>query len=237
MPLSLQHDSVDIWTVALNATAPTGDELQEILSADEQARAARFHFEPDQRRYIVTRAHLRRLVSGYTTCPAERIRFRYSARGKPALEQPAGDLRINVSHSDEHALLAFTRGREIGVDIEKMKPEIEALTLAVRFFSPGESETLKCLPEDKRGSAFYRGWTCKEALLKAWGTGLYLPLDCFDVEIDPTRPAGLLATRPDASLACRWSVQDLRAPDGYAAALAVEGNISKPKIRTFEIPA
>jgi 4'-phosphopantetheinyl transferase len=227
---ALAPHSIHVYIVALELEEAARHDLQAILSEDEKSRAARFHFDRDRLRYMMARGSLRRLLAAYVHAHPADIRFAYSERGKPSLLQPSSDVRFNISHSDNYALLAFTRSREIGVDIEKIKPEVEAEKLAKRFFSAQESRSLQAVAAESQASAFYRGWTCKEALLKAWGTGLYLPLDCFDVELDPARRARLLATRPDASLATRWSVQSLEAPAGYAAAIAVEGNLSQLEI-------
>src|SRR5205085_1719357 len=116
-------------------------------------------------------------------------------------------------------------GREIGVDIEKTREDVETGQLAERFFSVFEVAELQKLPSEVKITGFFRTWTCKEAFIKAQGTGLSMPLDSFDVEVDVGKPAALLATRPDTAAARRWSLRLLDVPPGYAAALAVEGII------------
>jgi 4'-phosphopantetheinyl transferase len=231
---SLPPSAVHLWIVPLEAPETAWKSWQEVLSADEQARAARFHFERDRRRFVVTRASLRRLLASYTRSDPALLAFSYSSYNKPSLSESPTDIRFNVSHSGELALLAITHGREVGVDIEKIRPEVEAETLAERFFSPAERKALRGTPAKGKSAAFFRGWTCKEAFVKAQGMGLSLPLDCFDVELEPEKPAALLATRPDAAEAKLWSLHLVEVPDGYAAALAVQGSLGELMMLGFE---
>lgn len=126
-----------------------------------------------------------------------------------------------MSHTDGLALLAFERKREVGVDVERIRPQLDARKLAERFFSVRERQYLESLSGDELYIAFCRCWTRKEAYVKARGDGLSLPVDQFDVSIEANDPHALLATRPDASEASRWTVRDLFTSPGYAAALAV----------------
>jgi 4'-phosphopantetheinyl transferase len=100
--------------------------------------------------------------------------------------------------------------------------------LAVRFFSPRERAALAVLAPGVRARAFFDVWTRKEAYVKARGLGLAMPLDSFDVAAAPAATDALLATRPDSGDAARWTVRDLAAPPGYAAALASAAGTSMP---------
>ena len=117
----------------------------------------------------------------------------------------------------------MTLGREIGVDIERIRPEFGGDAIAGRFFAPGEIAELRALPDESRSLAFFHGWARKESYIKAKGKGLALPLDEFEVAIAPDRPAALLATLPDPTEAARWSLVELPAEPGYVAAVCVEG--------------
>ena len=120
--------------------------------------------------------------------------------------------------------MAFARDREIGIDVEKVDREVDAKKLSDRFFSVRERQCLKDLSGEELKSAFFRCWTRKEAYVKARGEGLSLPLDQFDVSVD--KSCALLATRPDASEAARWTLRDLPMSPGYAAALAVSEGVA-----------
>jgi 4'-phosphopantetheinyl transferase len=121
------------------------------------------------------------------------------------------------------ALYALTRGRELGVDLELIRCDLEAEQIAERFFSQREIVALRALPPALRRYAFFLCWTRKEAYIKARGEGLSMPLDQFDVSLIPGEPAALLGTQPDPNEALNWSLMNLTPASGYAAALATEG--------------
>ncbi len=225
----LRHSAVHVWAVRLDD--PAGSKFELMLSADERSRAARFHFEHDRRRFTVARAYLRGILSAYTGMDAAELTFLTSPYGKPSLKNAPLDIRFNVSHSGSLATVAITTGREIGIDIEKIRDDLELDLLAHRFFSPTEVETF-CRAKHPKNAVFFRTWTCKEAFLKAQGMGLSLPLDCFDVEVDMGKPAALLATRPDATEAGRWCLRVLQVEDGFAAAVAARESITELSILT-----
>jgi 4'-phosphopantetheinyl transferase len=112
----------------------------------------------------------------------------------------------------------------VGIDIERIRSDLEVGEIADRFFSRREVAMLQTLPTEEQRQAFFRCWTRKEAYIKARGEGLSLPLDEFDVSLAPGEPAAILGTRPDSSEASRWSLQELAPAPGYVAALAVEGH-------------
>ena len=121
--------------------------------------------------------------------------------------------------------MAFIRGREVGVDVEKVRRQNDVEKIAERFFSLHERRELERVSGDDLHQAFFRCWTRKEAYIKAKGEGLSLPLHQFDVSIDPNPKQALLATRPDASEAGRWELFNISINPGYAAALAVERSL------------
>lgn len=227
-PPSLTNDEVHVWRIALDVGAPLLSYLRKILAENEQQRADRFHFEKDRRHFTAGRGALRILLAGYLARRPEEVRFAYSNYGKPRLadEDNKGNLRFNLTHSHGLALLAVTRGREIGVDVERLREmQHDGEPLAERFFSPREAAVLRSLPTRLRREAFFRCWTSKEAYIKAQGKGLSLPLDQFDVSLHPDEPAALLATQHDPQEARRWSLRSLFPSEGYVAAVAVEGHV------------
>jgi 4'-phosphopantetheinyl transferase len=159
-----------------------------------------------------------------------KVRLERGTHGKPRLATAHGvDIRFNLSHAAERAVLAVTLGREVGVDVEACR-EIEALELARRFFAPGESAAMEALPAAERTEAFFRLWTCKESYLKARGEGLLARLDAF--EFDPaSHPARLLWSALDPEDTTRWHVMGFSVVAGYVGALAVEGHA--PAVRVW----
>jgi 4'-phosphopantetheinyl transferase len=223
--LPLGEGEVHLWRINLAAVASAEKRWQTILSADERARAARFHFERDRRHFTATRALLRMILAGYLDSDPAQLAFRYSEKEKPSLDPPTSThpVEFNVSHSGTAALLAFARGRVLGVDIEIIREDFDPAALAHRFFSAHEQRQLTALDPSEKYRGFFRCWTRKEAYIKAVGTGLSLPLDQFDVSLRPSDENALLATRPEASEAALWSLREVPAGGGYVGALCVRG--------------
>jgi len=223
--LVLLENEIHIWRANLDRDLTCLQQLVKILSSDELERANRFHFETDKNRFIIGRGILRNILSYYLGIAPDRLQFCYGSRGKPALQ--TGDLsnplHFNLSHSQGLALYAFTRDRQIGIDIEYVRHLPGLDQIVAQFFSARERATFRALPPSQQQAAFFHGWTCKEAVLKALGEGLALPLDRFDVSLLPDRPAELLSINGDRGAAKQWFLQSfIPAPD-YVAAVAVEG--------------
>jgi 4'-phosphopantetheinyl transferase len=223
--IRLGSNEVHVWRASLDEPPPQIDSFLHTLAADERTRAQRFYFQTDRERFITAHGVLRAILGLYLNREPKCLSFCYSSHGKPALAwEYGGDaIRFNMSHSQGVALYAVTRGREIGIDLEFIRCDLEVEQIAERFFSPREIATLRALPVYLRRHAFFLCWTCKEAYIKARGEGLSIPLDQFDVSLIPGEPEALLSTQPDADEALRWSLRGLTLASGYSAALAVEG--------------
>jgi 4'-phosphopantetheinyl transferase len=219
-------EEVHIWRSSLDLPLWRVNALKQVLAPDERERADRFVRAEDRTRFIGGRGVLRTILGRYLGLDPRQLRFCYNPFGKPALEAAAGGelLRFNVSHSGDIALYAVTSGREIGIDIERIRPDVGTEDIAERFFSRQEIATLRGLPAPCRLEAFFACWTRKEAYLKARGNGLSLPLDGFDVSLAPGHAAALLGVHDDAAEATRWSLRALFPGPDHVAALAVEGH-------------
>jgi 4'-phosphopantetheinyl transferase len=223
--LALGADEVHVWRASLNRPQHRLQHLHGILASEECERAARFNFARDRRHFIAARGVLREILSRYLKLSPDSLQFRYTSYGKPYLTDECGGewLRFNVSHSGELALYAVSRGRELGVDIEQIRKDIEHMRIASDFFSRQESAALHALPAHLQPEAFFLCWTRKEAYIKAIGEGLSLPLHSFDVSLTPGAPASLLAVRGDTQEAARWTLRALEPGPNYHATLVAEG--------------
>jgi len=223
--IALGADDIHCWRASLDATPETVASFAATLSPDERERAARFRAPADGDRFTVGRGILRAILAGYLGIEPGALRFIYGAHGKPALVSGdnAKDIRFNLSHSRGLALFAFALGREIGADLEFMRPNLDTERLAVRFFSREEIRTLQALPDAERRAAFFRCWSRKEAFIKARGEGLSLPLDGFTVSLAPGAAAALLHVAADEAEARRWELREIPVAADYAAAIAAEG--------------
>src|SRR5882757_3645072 len=224
----LPEDEVHVWRTTLDMVPSGFETLRQILSSDERERASRFHLAADQRRGVIGRGYLRLLLGRILDLPANKLQFEYDEFGKPSLIPDQGlPLQFNVSHSGDLVLIAITIGRAVGVDVEKIRTDLDLDGIAARFFSASEYRILASLAGPGRYHAFFACWTRKEAYLKARGVGLSLPLDQFDVSFLPEEEPRLLATRPDPAEAKQWKLQRLDPSSGYAAALAAAGSAWK----------
>ena len=222
----LAPGDIHLWCADLNRAAPYLRMLARTLSADELARASRFHFETDRTRFILRRGILRMCLGNYLGVEPSLLRFSYGKNGKPALDEPLGkgNIFFNSSHSNGIALYAFTDVGEIGVDIEQIHAIDDLKSIAARCFSPTEYQTLVGLPDASKQEAFFNCWTRKEAFVKAKGLGLTLPLNSFEVALAPGEPARLLQVSGNSWEASCWALCDLQPLSGYVGALAVEGH-------------
>lgn len=224
---SLSSDRVDVWRMQLDGpieiTPPPN-----ILSSDELTRAGQYHFEKDCQHFSRCRSTLRVLLSRYLGIPAAEIRFEYQSTGKPELaaRQNPHRLRFNVSHSAGLALIAVSSDHRIGIDIEKIRADVDTISLADRFFSARERADLRSLPDHLRLPAFFACWTRKESFLKATGDGLSVPLADFSMTTDPDLDPELEELRGNGEARKQWFLADLSVADGYRAAMAIEGAFS-----------
>ena len=216
--LKLGTDQVDLWHLRL---APETADAQ-TLSPDEKLRAGRFLGADKRIQFVAARAQLRKILSRYLDIAPEAVAFEIGEHGKPRLSHAPG-LEFNLSHSGDAGLVGVSRGIRIGVDIEFEKPGRRFAGLAERFFSTPESAALLKLPTGDQPPGFYRGWTCKEAYLKAWGTGLTFPSNRFSVDFLRTQRPRLVTTEMPDDQPGAWQFRVLPCFPGFAAALCHEG--------------
>ncbi|MGJ3252881.1 MAG: 4'-phosphopantetheinyl transferase family protein [Elainellaceae cyanobacterium] len=206
-------------------------QFAQVLAADEQERAQRFRSDPHRQQFIAARGLLRILLGDYLDIDPAQIQFVYGDYGKPLLNASSMSqaLHFNLSHSHEMVLYAVTRDRPVGIDIEYLRRVQNVEQLAHRFFSPIEAAAISALSPDQQQTAFFNGWTRKEAYLKATGRGL---ADLSEVEVtllpnDPPRLITLPAHSPDysdvsESLGSEWTLHHLNPGESYVGALAVQ---------------
>ncbi len=211
-----------LWLVELDFLQDRLGHLTSILSDDERNRAGRFHKRLDAERYASARASLRCILGGYLVLEPASLQFTYNRYGKPRLsEAHSSPLQFSVSHSAALCLFGFVLHREIGVDLEYVRPEVEVADLAARFFCRREVETLRSLAGQLQVEAFFRCWTRKEAYLKARGQGLSYGLDRIEVSLRSDEPAALISAADDPEASRRWTIEHLAPASGYVGAVAV----------------
>jgi len=231
---AISDREVHVWKVDLCGSA--SEVTHSCLSADEQERAARFHFRKDRECYRIAHGSLRLILGRYLDLAPAELHFGQTEFGKPFLtNSEASGLLFNMSHSGDFALIAVTHEREVGVDVEFMRDGFATDEVAENFFSVAEIYTLTGLEPHLRVRAFFNCWTRKEAYVKARGEGLSMPLDQFDVSLAPGVPATMLNNRLDEMETSRWTFHDLAVAPEYAGALAIESFSSPARVSCYSL--
>ena len=217
--IAVPDPGVEIWCILLAVSAPELEQLFALLSREEQTRAARFHFARDRGRYVAARGMLRVMLGNYLGISPAAVAFEYGPNGKPLLADSFSDVHFNLSHSDDLALIAIARDLIPGVDIESLDRDVDYDGLARRFFSGREYAELQLIPDADRKRAFLTCWTRKEAVAKAIGQGLHLPLNRIEVTVGTDAPPRLLDVPGDEP--ANWALHSIDAGRDHVATLAL----------------
>jgi 4'-phosphopantetheinyl transferase len=221
--LTSPENEVHLWRVSLAIPTEELARIGELLASDEVERAARFRFKNDRDQFVARRGLLRVILGRYMGLPPEKVDFTYNTFGKPELADNPEGLRFNLSHSSGLVIIAVARKWEIGIDVERIRKDIEIEQVSESLFSEIERETLRSLTPKSRNRAFFICWTSKEAYIKARGEGLSFPLNQFTVSFLPGEKHHLLEESVDAAEIDRWRLYRLAPSPGYVVALVVEG--------------
>jgi 4'-phosphopantetheinyl transferase len=219
IPVPLKQAQCHVWSVSLDFGSDALAPLLPLLSTEERQRADAFLLPAPRKQFIFARAALRTVLARYLGSPPEACRFETNRWGKPSLS-PASDLRFNLSHAGDQALIAVARGFDIGVDIERHRPLEDIAAMARMVMCAHEFSFWAALPIAEQTTSFYRVWTCKEAVSKAIGRGLSVDFPGLQVELLPGRAARLVGMDACWGRADQWSLIEMDAPQGYSAALA-----------------
>ncbi len=236
-PPALGSGEVHLWLFSLDQFPWPAQAIADCLDDHERDRAVRFHFDIHRRRFIAGRGQLRHLIAGYLQVAPRDVRFTYGQQGKPFLDAfhhgqgHRSPLQFNLSHSEGVALLGVTLETQIGVDVEAMRDMHDAGDVARDNFSPSEVEAWERLPDEFRQDGFFACWSRKEAIVKAMGGGLSIPLDSFQVTLDPGKPARLLSIDEVPNAPQRWTLWGKRVLPGYWGAVAAKA--PSLEIRSF----
>jgi len=222
---------VDVYRLALDGATGASLARAACLSAGEMVRAARFRSPVDADRYMAARSGLRHVLGRALGRAPGALAFVEGPYGKPALAAPddACGITFNVAHSGGMALIAVARGADVGVDVERIRPGVEAVRLAERLFTPAERARLAALPPEAGYTAFFALWAAKEAVVKGLGRGLFARLDGFKVRLDE---AGNLVPQrlvshddrdpgPASGAPGAWWLAPLDVGEVYRAAVAI----------------
>lgn len=231
--IALDRDEIHLWIASYEEVA---DErlhagYRELLSAEERVQEPRFYFARDRRRYLVTRALVRTVLSRYAAVQPAEWTFVTNRYGRPEAanaEARNAGLAFNLSHTHSLIVLAVSRHRELGVDVENVAARKVSIDIADRYFAPREVQVLSAAPEHEQQYRFFEYWTFKESYIKARGMGLSLPLDKFSFQY-PGDGAVEIAIDPElGDDASRWQFWQFRPTPDYLVALCAERTDGAP---------
>lgn len=209
-----------VWKIHLDQ--PDDDSRWwQLLSSAERARALELVCPDERRRYTVAHAALRAILGRVCGVRGSQLQFGAEPNGRPYLITPGGPpIDFNLSHSGEWALVAVTPPSwRVGVDIERIRPDLDVLGMARRMYQPAEFERLQAnSDEDQQRDEYFQLWSAKEAYVKAIGIGL-AGMRTVMVDREPGAEFGDVLTKsaPESVWRVRW----LWVAPGYAAATTV----------------
>jgi 4'-phosphopantetheinyl transferase len=198
---------------------------RELLNAEEREQEPRFYFERDRRRYLITRALVRTVLSRYTSIHPREWIFSANSYGRPEIanaEARDASLSINISHTHSLIILGVTKGRALGVDVENFRERDVSMDVAERYFAPQEVATLNAAPLHEQQYRFFEYWTFKESYIKARGMGLSLSLDKFSFYYPGDSEVGIEIDPELADTSARWQFWQFRPRPGYLIAICAE---------------
>jgi 4'-phosphopantetheinyl transferase len=225
--VELVGDDVHVWGLLLNAEPDAVEQCRQCLSPEESIRAHRLTSEQQRGHFVVAHGALRVVLSLYTDCGPRELSFQNLSSGKPMLhgtDLSANRIRFNLSHSHGRALIAVSKDREVGVDLEKIRVDRDVAALATRFFAPQEQAAIMHAGSSAKHWTFCRIWMAKEAVMKARGSGLAFPLDRHRIELSGDGSACCVISDDSPPDTAPPAIQFLPLEEGWVGAVAAEGN-------------
>lgn len=235
---TLNKGTVDVWLEELSSST-LKDKVQHVLLNHEETTAANnFYFEKDRENYKVSHQFLRFILSCYLKISPNEINFTRMTHGKPIVfAQKPYQIEFNMAHTNNFLAVAIGKNHSVGVDIETMTDKNNVDALAKHCFSAEEFKQYSELSENLRPRAFFRGWSRKEAYLKALGTGLNKDLRSFSINIFDDKPHAPIVHTQLAMGEKQWLIQPINLAESYncAAAVVINNNIKDINYRSLSL--
>lgn len=230
--LTIQADSADLWIVEPDGLIGYSEQLKKLLSADEISRLERFTNLEGGQNFLFSKGICRLLSGIYLNKQPSDLSILSGDQGKPFLQE-FPNFHFNISHSRGMLVLLFSPNPG-GVDIESTKREIDLKPILKRFFSVGEIESWKNHSEKSEKISFLRGWTRKEAFLKATGEGIS-GLGHTEISFEPGQEKALVSRFASHKECDSWFFSDFELPQGFMGATVVKGKNLPIKKRFLKI--
>lgn len=230
--LDRDADSVHVWLIELDRGEEDASDrvldswFGEILSSEEMTRARRLIRPRDRLRFAHCRAAVRSILGQLQGVKPSGVRFGAGAYGKPFLEgnwtrEAERPIEFNVSHSGSLGLIAVSRGRPVGIDLEHVRTIREAERIAASFFNEDEQAQFAKISEEERDTAFLRGWTRKEAVLKGLGMGLVGKASEYRTMFGTSDLTDSFQPATPFPFVDGWRLWESAIAEGYVATLAI----------------
>lgn len=236
--LAASEHHIDVWLACYPEISDSHlhAEYRRLLTEEERGKEFRFYFPDDQRRYLVTRAMVRTVLSRYLDVDPTDWRFANNEYGRPAisnLSHAECGLCFNISHTRGMIALGVTQRRELGVDVENIRTRDVPLAIADRFFAAAEVEELATVPPERQQDRFFEYWTFKESYIKARGMGLSIPLGKFSFHYPHERAVHIAIDPQLRDDAQRWSFWQYRPTAEHLLAICAERRAGNPPSLTL----
>ena len=225
VPIWMEDRTIHVWGFSLDGSLSFVEQCRSWLSEDERGRAARFIRLQDHVQFVLGHGGLRAVLSRYLGIGPDVVELYRSEAGKPSVRSELGGqpaITFNMSHAQGRALIAVSKGQEVGVDLERIRSDVEVANLSERYFAPSEHAAIMKLTQEQRAARFFRYWVTKEAVLKAQGIGLRALSQCeILLGADGVGPEVLVPV--GSPLRDDWRIRLLSCGEGWEGAVAAQG--------------
>ncbi|MBB4912590.1 4'-phosphopantetheinyl transferase family protein [Actinophytocola algeriensis] len=197
--------------------------LLDLLDDIERTRYGNYRRDADKRRFLTGRALIRGVAAAELGKQPRDITIDSSCFdcGKPHGKPKVEGIEVSISHSGDWVALAVTDNAPVGVDVEEVR-DAEIDGLAGIAFSPAELATFESVPRADRTGAFFTYWSRKEAVVKATGKGMTVPMSKLTLTAHDQPPRVVASDAAEVDVAT-VHMADLTPGDGYRASVAVFG--------------
>ena len=223
-PIMMEDQTIHVWGFSLDGSLSFVEQCRSWLSEDERGRAARFIRQQDQVRFVLAHGGLRAVLARYLGIDPHVLEMCRSEAGKPSLTRELrgqSGATFNMSHAHGRALIAVSKGQEVGVDLERIRSDVEVAKLSERYFAPSEHAAIMQSIQEQRASRFFRYWVSKEAVLKAQGIGLRALTQC-EILLGADRVGAETRVPAGSLLQDNWRVRFLSCGEGWEGAVAAQ---------------
>jgi 4'-phosphopantetheinyl transferase len=221
----LEQNVIHLWGIDLDGSPQCLERCAQWLDKEEQHRAVRLIHEEDRRRYVLAHGGLRAVLSRYLGISPGVVELCRNEVGKPFVPRKSRGqslITFNMSHAQGRALIAVSEGQEVGVDLERIRPDTEFVKLSERYFATSEHAVVMQSAQAERAAKFFRFWVAKEAVLKAQGIGLQALHQC-EILLGTERADAEVLVPEGSPLHRNWRVRLLSCGEGWEAAVAAQG--------------